>query len=263
MLLLQTGRVGEISTMMIELRGIVKKYFVDEPNELTVLKNINLDIEEGSFVSIVGQSGSGKSTLMNILGALDRPTEGDYNLNGVSIASMNDNELSDIRNRQIGFVFQTFNLIPRITAIANVELPLFYMGIKRNERRERAERLLHLVEMGDRMTHLPNELSGGQKQRVAIARSLANDPDIVLADEPTGALDSQTGKLVMDIFMRINQEEKRTVLLITHNTELAEMTQRIVTLHDGEIISDKSTGTLVTVGDTGAGSNENEDGEAV
>jgi len=249
--------------MMIELRGIVKKYFVDEPNELTVLKNINLDIEEGSFVSIVGQSGSGKSTLMNILGALDRPTEGDYNLNGVSIASMNDNELSDIRNRQIGFVFQTFNLIPRITAIANVELPLFYMGIKRNERRERAERLLHLVEMGDRMTHLPNELSGGQKQRVAIARSLANDPDIVLADEPTGALDSQTGKLVMDIFMRINQEEKRTVLLITHNTELAEMTQRIVTLHDGEIISDKSTGTLVTVGDTGAGSNENEDGEAV
>ncbi|MCL2046608.1 MAG: ABC transporter ATP-binding protein [Oscillospiraceae bacterium] len=248
---------------MIELRGIVKKYFVDEPNELTVLKNINLDIEEGSFVSIVGQSGSGKSTLMNILGALDRPTEGDYNLNGVSIASMNDNELSDIRNRQIGFVFQTFNLIPRITAIANVELPLFYMGIKRNERRERAERLLHLVEMGDRMTHLPNELSGGQKQRVAIARSLANDPDIVLADEPTGALDSQTGKLVMDIFMRINQEEKRTVLLITHNTELAEMTQRIVTLHDGEIISDKSTGTLVTVGDTGAGSNENEDGEAV
>ena len=225
--------------MMIELRGIVKKYFVGEANELTVLKDIDLDIEEGSFVSIVGQSGSGKSTLMNILGALDRPTEGEYRLNGISIADMDDNELSDIRNRQIGFVFQTFNLIPRITAIANVELPLFYMGVKRNERRERAERLLHLVEMGDRMTHLPNELSGGQKQRVAIARSLANDPDIILADEPTGALDSQTGKLVMDIFTRINAEEKRTVLLITHNTELARMTQRIITIHDGEIIGDR------------------------
>ena len=224
--------------MMIELRGIVKKYFLNEPNELTVLKNINIDIEEGSFVSIVGQSGSGKSTLMNILGALDRPTEGEYRLNGVSIATMDDNELSEVRNRQIGFVFQTFNLIPRITALANVELPLFYMGVKRNERRERAERLLKLVEMEDRMTHLPNELSGGQKQRVAIARSLANDPDIILADEPTGALDSQTGRLVMDIFTRINEEEKRTVLLITHNTQLAAMTERIITLHDGEIIGD-------------------------
>ena len=226
--------------MMIELRGIIKKYFVDEPNELTVLKDINLDIEEGSFVSIVGQSGSGKSTLMNILGALDRPTEGEYKLNGVPIAAMDDNELSVVRNRQIGFVFQTFNLIPRINALANVELPLFYMGVKRSERRERAERLLKLVEMEDRMTHLPNELSGGQKQRVAIARSLANDPDIVLADEPTGALDSQTGKLVMDIFLRINEEEKRTVLLITHNSELARLTERIITLHDGEIIGNNT-----------------------
>ena len=226
--------------MMIELRNIVKKYFVDEPNELTALKDINLDVEEGSFISIVGQSGSGKSTLMNILGALDRPTDGEYKLNGVPIAAMDDNELSDIRNRQIGFVFQTFNLIPRITALANVEMPLFYMGVRRGERRDRAEELLKLVEMEDRMMHLPNELSGGQKQRVAIARSLANDPDIILADEPTGALDSQTGRMVMDIFLRINEEEKRTVLLITHNKELALLTERIITLHDGGIISDSA-----------------------
>jgi putative ABC transport system ATP-binding protein len=223
---------------LIELQNIVKKYFIGEPNELTALKDISFSIKEGSFVSIVGQSGSGKSTLMNILGALDRPTEGGYTLDGIPLALMTDNELSSIRNLKIGFVFQSFNLIPRISALINVELPLFYMGVARRERREKAKQLLRLVEMEDRMHHLPNELSGGQKQRVAIARSLANDPSIILADEPTGALDSQTGNLVMDIFMRINVEEKKTVLLITHNNELAKKTGRIITLRDGEIVSD-------------------------
>ena len=225
---------------MLELTNVVKKYFIGEPNELTVLKGLNLKIQEGEFVSIVGQSGSGKSTLMNIMGALDRPTHGDYNLDGTAVSEMADNQLSEIRNRQIGFVFQTFNLIPRTTALSNVALPLFYMGVSRKRREEKAKELLHLVEMGDRMDHLPNELSGGQKQRVAIARSLANDPSIILADEPTGALDSKTGSLVMDIFTKINREQNRTVIVITHNTELAKLTDRIITIHDGEIISDKA-----------------------
>ena len=226
---------------MIEIRNIVKKYFIGEPNELTVLKGLNISIGEGEFVSIVGQSGSGKSTLMNILGALDRPTEGEYSLDEISLAGMTDNELSDIRNKKIGFVFQTFNLIPRTSALSNVELPMFYKGISKRRRTERAKELMALVEMDDRMDHMPNELSGGQKQRVAIARALANDPAIILADEPTGALDSKTGKLVMDIFLKINREEGKTVILITHNEGLAIKTQRIITLSDGEIISDKPT----------------------
>jgi len=224
--------------MVIEFRDIVKKYFIGAPNELTVLKGMSLDIEEGTSVAIVGQSGSGKSTLMNILGALDRPTSGEYHLDGVDVSELPDSELSRIRNKKIGFVFQTFNLIPRISALSNVELPMFYKGIGKRERRERAKELLRLVEMEDRMTHLPNELSGGQKQRVAIARSLANNPAIILADEPTGALDTQTGNLVMDIFMRINREEKKTVILITHNEVLAKQTDRVVTIQDGMIISD-------------------------
>ena len=223
---------------MLELSNIVKKYFIGEPNELTVLKGLNIKIQEGEFVSIVGQSGSGKSTLMNIMGALDRPTEGDYTLDGVAVSEMNDSKLSEIRNQKIGFVFQTFNLIPRTTALSNVELPLFYLGVSKRRRAEKAKELLKLVEMDERMTHMPNELSGGQKQRVAIARSLANDPSIILADEPTGALDTKTGNLVMDIFTKINQEQKKTVILITHNEELARQTQRIITLRDGEIISD-------------------------
>jgi len=223
---------------MLELSNIVKKYFIGSPNELTVLKGLSLNISEGEFVSIVGQSGSGKSTLMNIMGALDRPTEGDYALDGVAVSQLKDNKLSEIRNQKIGFVFQTFNLIPRSTALTNVSLPLFYMGVSKRRRTERAKEMLKLVEMDDRMDHLPNELSGGQKQRVAIARALINDPAIILADEPTGALDSKTGKLVMDIFLKINKEQHKTVILITHNEELAQQTQRIVTLRDGEIISD-------------------------
>jgi len=224
---------------MIEIRNITKKYFIGEPNELTVLKGLNFDIIEGEIVSIVGQSGSGKSTLMNILGALDRPTEGEYTLDDIPLDGMTDNELSAVRNRKIGFVFQTFNLIPRTSALSNVELPMFYKGIGKRERTERAKELLKLVEMEDRMDHMPNELSGGQKQRVAIARALANDPSIILADEPTGALDTKTGNLVMDIFLRINEDEGRTVILITHNQGLAIRTKRIITLSDGEIISDQ------------------------
>lgn len=224
---------------MLELREIVKRYFIGEPNEIEVLRKISLRINEGEFVAIVGQSGSGKSTLMNIIGALDRPTDGLYILDGTPIAEMTDNELSEIRNEKVGFVFQTFNLVAKINAISNVELPMFYKGIPKRERRERAEYLLSLVGMQDRMMHMPNELSGGQKQRVAIARSLANNPAIILADEPTGALDTETGNMVMDLFMKIHREEKRTIVFITHNEELAKKTQRIVTLKDGRIISDE------------------------
>lgn len=225
---------------MIEINHIYKKYYLGLPNELTVLKDINLDIKEGEFISVIGASGSGKSTLMNIIGALDRPTSGTYVLDGTPIHKMTQNQLSEIRNKKIGFVFQTFNLIPRTTALNNVELPLFYMGISKNERRKKAEDLLDLVGMADRMTHMPNELSGGQKQRVAIARALANDPAIILADEPTGALDTQTGKMVMEIFLKIHREEQRTIVLITHNPELAEQTQRIVSLSDGIITNDSA-----------------------
>jgi len=225
-------------TDMLEFTNIIKKYFIGEPNEITVLDGLNFKIHDGEFVSIVGHSGSGKSTLMNIMGALDRPTEGTYSLDDMAVSAMGDRQLSEIRNQKIGFVFQTFNLIPRITALFNVELPMFYMGVAKKERKEKAKELLMLVDMEDRMDYMPNELSGGQKQRVAIARSLANNPSIILADEPTGALDTKTGNLVMDIFLKINREQKKTVVLITHNKELAGQTQRIITLRDGKIISD-------------------------
>ena len=221
---------------IIEMKGIVKKFYIGQPNELTILKGIDLTVEEGEFVSIVGQSGSGKSTLMNIIGALDRPTEGEYILDGISINQAGDTQLSEIRNSKIGFVFQTFNLIPRTSALKNVELPMLYAGIPGNRRTARAKELLQMVEMDDRMSHLPNELSGGQKQRVAIARAMANDPAIILADEPTGALDSATGRLVMDLFHRLHREQGKTLVLITHNPELADETQRVITIHDGRVI---------------------------
>ena len=221
---------------IIEMKEIVKKFYIGQPNELTILKGIDLTVEEGEFVSIVGQSGSGKSTLMNIIGALDRPTEGEYILDGISINQAGDTQLSEIRNSKIGFVFQTFNLIPRTSALKNVELPMLYAGIPGNRRTARAKELLQMVEMDDRMSHLPNELSGGQKQRVAIARAMANDPAIILADEPTGALDSATGRLVMDLFHRLHREQGKTIVLITHNPELADETQRVITIHDGRVI---------------------------
>ena len=228
--------------IVIDMKGIVKKFYIGTPNELTILKGLDLQVREGEFLSIVGQSGSGKSTLMNIIGALDRPTEGSYTLDGVDISSANDQKLSEIRNHRIGFVFQTFNLIPRTSALKNVELPMLYAGISHSQRTARAKELLKMVEMEERMDHQPNELSGGQKQRVAIARAMANDPAIILADEPTGALDSATGRLVMDLFHTLHQKQGKTIVLITHNNELAEETQRIVTLRDGQIIDDRKGG---------------------
>lgn len=223
---------------MIEVKNIEKKYFIGTPNELLVLDNINVRIEDGEFVALVGASGSGKSTFMNIIGALDRPTSGEYSIDGIPVQTMTQNELSDIRGKKIGFVFQTFNLIGRSNALKNVELPMLYAGVNSKERTRRAKELLELVEMGNRAHHLPNELSGGQKQRIAIARALANDPSIILADEPTGALDSKTGDIVMNIFKKVHKEKKKTILLITHSMEVAQMAQRIITIKDGRILSD-------------------------
>lgn len=229
---------------VIELQGIVKRFYIGRPNELEILHGIDLTVKQGEFVSIVGESGSGKSTLMNIIGALDRPTEGNYTLNGVDVCHAKDKSLSEIRNHQIGFVFQTYNLIARTTALANVELPMLYAGIAKKERMARAKELLQMVGMGERMTHRSDELSGGQKQRVAIARAMANDPSIILADEPTGALDSGTGRKIMDIFHKLHEEQGKTIVLITHSQELAEETGRILTLRDGNIIGERG-GNLV------------------
>lgn len=223
---------------MIEVKNLEKKYFINTPNELHVLNNINLKIEDGEFVALVGASGSGKSTFMNIIGALDRPTSGEYSIDGVPVHKMSQNELSDIRGRKIGFVFQSFNLMGRSSTLKNVELPMLYVGVPGKERVIRAKELLELVDMGERIHHLPNELSGGQKQRVAIARSLVNDPSIILADEPTGALDSKTGEMVMNIFKKVHKEKGKTILVITHSMEVAQMTQRIITIRDGRILSD-------------------------
>ena len=227
-----------MSKTVINMTNIIKRYYIGQPNELQILNGISLNIHEGEFVSIVGASGSGKSTLMNIIGALDQPTEGQYFLNNTDISKLNDKQLSEIRNKEIGFVFQTFNLIPRASALKNVELPMLYAGVSKKERTKRAKELLEMVEMQDRSSHKPNELSGGQKQRVAIARAMANDPSIILADEPTGALDSKTGHLVMDIFHKLHKEEGKTIVLITHSPELAAETERIITISDGSIISD-------------------------
>ena len=227
---------------IIEMKGIVKRFYIGQPNELEILRGIDLVVRRGEFISIVGASGSGKSTLMNIIGALDRPTEGSYLLDSVPMAQVPDDMLSEIRNLKIGFVFQTFNLIARTTAQSNVELPMLYAGVPRARRAARAAELLEQVGMTDRRRHLPCELSGGQKQRVAIARAMANDPAILLADEPTGALDSQTGRLVMDLFHRLHEEQDKTIVLITHNPELAAETERIVTIADGRIIREEKGG---------------------
>ena len=224
---------------MIELQGIIKRFYIGQPNELEILHGIDLKVNRGEFVSIVGSSGSGKTTMMNIIGILDRPTEGEYMLDGVDVAHAKDRDLSMIRNKKIGFVFQTYNLISRTSALKNVELPMLYAGIGKKERAERAKELLNMVGMGERMSHTPDELSGGQRQRVAIARAMANEPSIILADEPTGALDSKTGRMIMDIFHRLNEEQGKTIVLITHSQELAEETQRIVTLKDGIIIGER------------------------
>ena len=220
---------------IIRMRGIFKRFYIGQPNELEILHGIDLDVMPGEFLSIVGPSGSGKSTLMNLIGVLDRPSEGSYVLDGINVTQARDDRLSAIRNKSIGFVFQNFNLIARTNARKNVELPMMYAGVPAARRAARARELLKMVGMADRMDHQPSELSGGQKQRVAIARAMANDPAILLADEPTGALDSATGRMVMDLFHRLNRERGKTIVLITHNRELALETDRFVTMRDGRL----------------------------
>ena len=223
------------SGLLIDMRRIVKTYNPGEPSEVKVLHGIDFHTEQGEFVSIVGPSGCGKSTLMNLIGMLDRPTEGAYAFNGEPVYAKQDKELAAYRSRNIGFIFQNFNLVGRIDALQNVAMPMMYAGVEKREREEIAAQLLQRMGMGDRINHLPNELSGGQKQRVAIARSLANDPDLLLADEPTGALDSATGRMVMDLFHELHQDLGKAIVFITHNPELAEETQRVVEMMDGHI----------------------------
>ena len=230
--------------LVIDMKNIVKRYYIGEPNELEILHGIDVKIYEGEFVAIVGESGSGKSTLMNIIGVLDKPTEGEYYLDGINVKNASEKDMNNIRNQKIGFVFQNFNLIGRTSALKNVELPMLYAGINSKKRTERAMELLKKVGMEERCNHQPNELSGGQKQRVAIARSLANDPSIILADEPTGALDSETSRIVMDIFHELNVKQKKTIILITHSKELAEECPRVITIKDGRIIDDRKGGSL-------------------
>lgn len=228
-----------MSEPVIRMQNIIKRYYVGKPNELQILNGISLDVFANEFVSIVGESGSGKSTLMNIIGILDRQTEGQYFLEGQDVNLLSDDVRSDIRNRRIGFVFQNFNLLPRANALKNVMIPLMYGSTPVKNQKERAMEMLELVGMADRAGHRPNELSGGQKQRVAIARAMINNPAIILADEPTGALDSKTGHMVMDLFHKLHEEQGKTIVLITHSQELAAETQRIVTIRDGNVISDK------------------------
>lgn len=209
--------------------------------QVHALRDVNLTIHEGEYVAIMGQSGSGKSTLMNILGCMDRRFEGMYLLDGISIAEQGENDLSRIRNQKIGFVFQAFQLIPRTSALKNVEIPMIYRGMKGEARKKKAEALLKKVGLGERVHHMPNELSGGQKQRVAIARALANDPAILLADEPTGNLDTKASHEIMEFFTKLN-EEGATVIVVTHEEDIAQYTKRIVRFQDGQIISDERVG---------------------
>lgn len=219
---------------MIELHHIIKRFYIGQPNELEILHGIDLKVNKGEFVSIVGSSGSGKTTMMNIIGILDRPTEGEYMLDGVDVAGAKDKELSMIRNQKIGFVFQTYNLISRTSALKNVELPMLYAGVGKKERTERAKELLAMVGMEERMTHNPDELSGGQKQRVSIARALASEPAILLADEPTGALDSRSADQLLDLFEQINREGQ-TILMVTHSAKAASRASRVLFIKDGEV----------------------------
>ncbi|MDX9773285.1 MAG: ABC transporter ATP-binding protein [Bacteroidales bacterium] len=221
---------------VIEISEIVKNYQIGTVI-VRALRSVSLDIHRNEYVAIMGPSGSGKSTLMNILGCLDTPTKGTYILNGTDVSKMEDDRLAEIRNKEIGFVFQTFNLLPRYTALENVTLPLIYAGIPRQERDEHAEKTLNLVGLGDRMTHKPNELSGGQRQRVAIARALINNPSIILADEPTGNLDSKTSNDIMDLLNKIH-EDGNTVIVVTHEEDIARHAYRIIKLMDGEVSAD-------------------------
>lgn len=221
--------------MMIEMRNITKTYEMGT-QVVHALRGVDLNINEGEFVAIMGPSGSGKSTLMNMLGCLDAPTGGIYKLDGIDVSDMTDNQQARVRNERIGFVFQQFNLLPRTTAVKQVALPLMYAGLSRGERNKRAEQALVDVGLGDRIDHKPDELSGGQQQRVAIARALVTDPSIILADEPTGALDTATGEEILGIFERLNQEQGITVIMITHDPEIAEHAERSIWIRDGLIV---------------------------
>ncbi len=224
-------------TSIIRVRGLTRDYSLGSET-IRALRGVNLTIARNEYVAIMGPSGSGKSTLMNLLGCLDTPTAGEYWLNGVEVSRMNDDQLARVRNREIGFVFQTFNLLPRASALHNVELPLIYAGVGRAERRRQASQALARVGLQDRMHHRPNELSGGQRQRVAIARALVNEPSILLADEPTGNLDSTTSSEIMDVFAQLHAQGQ-TVIVVTHETDIAERAHRVVTLRDGVVHSDQ------------------------
>jgi putative ABC transport system ATP-binding protein len=222
---------------VVSLRDIKKIYQMGDV-EVRALRGVSVDIHAGEMVAIMGPSGSGKSTLMNIIGCLDVPSEGWYEIDGKDVSRLKDDQLAAIRNHKIGFVFQSFNLLPRTTALANVELPLIYGGVGGRQRRQRAEDALRLVGLGDRLDHKPNELSGGQQQRVAIARALVNEPSLILADEPTGNLDTKTSIEIMELFQRLNQERGITIVFVTHNPETAEYCHRVVRVRDGLVESD-------------------------
>jgi len=220
---------------VIEAREITKTYQMGEIL-VEALRGVSFNIKRGEVVSIMGPSGSGKSTMMNTLGCLDRPTSGEYILDGESVGEMNDDQLASVRNRKVGFVFQSFNLLSRLTALGNVELPLRYAGLTEG-RRERARAALEAVGLSDRMTHRPYELSGGQQQRVAVARAIVNDPAMIMADEPTGNLDSKVGKEIMNLLLNLNKERGTTLIIVTHDAAIAEQTQRVIRLRDGELES--------------------------
>jgi putative ABC transport system ATP-binding protein len=222
---------------VIELEGLTKIYQMGKL-EVPALRGVDLIVQAHEFVAVMGPSGSGKSTLMNIIGCLDKPTAGRYVLDGTEVSEMTDNELAEVRNRKVGFVFQTFNLLPRMTGLRNVELPLIYAGVGAKERRERAMAAFKMVDLENRALHRPNELSGGQRQRVAIARALINNPSIIFADEPTGNLDSKTGDEIMAIFQRLN-EQGATIMLVTHEPDIARHARRIISIRDGRITSDE------------------------
>ena len=226
-----------MSDFVVDAKDLKKVYVMGDV-EVHALRGLTIQIERGEVLSIMGPSGSGKSTLMNTLGCLDRPTSGEYYLDGEPVAEMNDDQLADVRNRKVGFVFQSFNLLPRATALSNVELPLRYSAVSGRERRERAKAALETVGLGDRIYHRPSELSGGQQQRVAIARALINNPAIVMADEPTGNLDTKSGDEIMDVLLKLNQEMGTTLIIVTHDPEVAEQTRRIVTIRDGVVVED-------------------------